>query len=135
VLAYLTDRAATHAWLIPSEPALAGRHLFGPLALWLPSFVHVFAFSLFTAAVLPPQRRLADAACVVWAAVNLLFEIGQHPRLQPLLSELPWAPLARYFRQGVFDPGDIAAALLGALAAALVLRRVPGTREEAHFGR
>jgi Zn-dependent protease len=39
-------------------------------------------------------------------------------------------PLARYFTQGTFDRVDIAAALLGALAAGLVLRRLQ--RDLAH---
>jgi hypothetical protein len=130
VLAYLTDRSATHATLIPSVPALAGTQLFGVLAQWLPSFVHPFAFGLLTAAALPAALRPRLLGCFAWFVVNLAFEIGQHRRISgPIADALqnvlgPGSlsrALARYFIRGTFDVFDIAAAAAGALAAAGVL--------------
>lgn len=97
VVVYLTDRA-------PHHPAL----LFGAAGQWLPSFIHVFAFSLFTAAASARRDAPNYGACVGWWAVNVAFECGQHPSLH-------WV-------RGTFDPADIAAATLGAISAALVLR-------------
>jgi len=130
VLVYLADREPSHAALIPSVQVLAASHLFGTLGQWLPSFVHPFAFSLLAAAALPPRMARRYGACAAWCAVNVLFEIGQHPQVSaPLAHALqrwfgttwPTRALANYFLRGTFDVGDILAAMLGALAAAGVL--------------
>jgi hypothetical protein len=135
VFVYVADRGATQAWRLPRFGALTGLHAFGALGQWLPSFVHPLAFSLFTAAALPPSSVPRYGVCAAWAAMNVAFEIGQHAwvsaRLAAALEGVPLArPLARYFTQGTFDRVDIAAALLGALAAGLVLRRLQ--RDLAH---
>ena len=130
LLVYLADREPSRAALIPTVALLTGSNVFGLLGGWLPSFVHTFAFSLFTAAALPERAAPRYGACVAWFAVNLAFEIGQHLQvsvrlakaLQGGLGALPFSrSLANYFLHGTFDPGDIAAALLGALAAGCVL--------------
>ena len=131
VIVYLTDRDTSNSALIPSVAWLAGYNLFGVLAGWLPSFVHTFAFSLFTVAVLPQRSVPRYGACFVWFAVNMAFEIGQHPQVSVRLAEalqgglgvLPFSgSFANYFLHGTFDPGDIVAALLGAVTAGVVLR-------------
>ena len=81
LLVYLMDRDASKAALIPSVAWLAGSNVFGALGGWLPSFAHTFAFSLFTAAVLPECGVPRYGACVAWFAVNVAFELGQHPQL------------------------------------------------------
>jgi hypothetical protein len=138
---YLTDRVGSHALLVPAIGALAGSNLFGALGQWLPSFVHPFSFSLFTAAALAPRSVPRYGACVAWGAVNVAFEVGQHPLvsaslaevLQGPLGEIPLAqPLARYFIYGTFDFGDIAAALLGAFVAGAVLHLVHRDQEHNH---
>lgn len=133
VLVYLADRIASHAALIPSIAMLGGRHLFGTLGQWLPSFVHPLAFSLFTAAVLKPGVAAACGACTFWALVDVAFEVAQHPALTASWTAAlhggvgEWV-IARstfnYFLQGTFDPYDICAAMLGALAAGALLRSV-----------
>lgn len=141
VLVYLTDRSAASATMIPSVEALAGGHVFGAVGQWLPSFVHPFAFSLLTAAALAAQCTWRYGACMAWCVVNLAFEVGQHPRVSAPLGH--WLqrscgptsltrPLAGYFLRGTFDRGDIAAAVLGALAAAAVLWFVRLRREITH---
>ena len=141
LLVYLMDRDASKAAFIPSVAWLAGSNVFGALGGWLPSFAHTFAFSLFTAAVLPERGVPRYGACIAWFAVNVAFEVGQHPVVSVRLAELLQGglgglpltrSLANYFVYGMFDPGDIVAALLGALAAAAVLRLVHRGRRENH---
>lgn len=141
LLVYLMDRDASKAAFIPSVAWLAGSNVFGALGGWLPSFVHTFAFSLFTAAVLSQRSVPRYGACVAWFAVNVAFEVGQHPEVSARLAEVLQGslggvpltrPLANYFAHGTFDPGDIVAALLGALAAAAVLGLMHRGRKENH---
>lgn len=132
VLVYLADRDASRALLIPAIAALAGHPMYGVWGQWLPSFVHPFAFSLFTAAALPERSTPSYGACVVWCAINLAFEIGQHPAFKAGLVDAlqgdvgrfwPTRAVANYLLRGTFDAGDIVAALCGALTAAAVLHR------------
>lgn len=129
-LVYLTDRDGVHAVLIPAIPALAGSHLFGAVGLWLPSLVHSFAFSLFTAVTLPMRSAWRYGACAAWFVIDAAFELGQHPAISRELGDAieyglgPTAlsrTLAHYFVGGSFDAADIAAAGCGALMAAAVL--------------
>ena len=131
LLVYLGDRGAASAALLPTGWALGGGPGFGALGMWLPSFVHPFAFSLFTAALLPLRAVPAYGVCAAWCAVNLVFEIGQHPGVSGLLAQAVQetfgsgpvgTALARYFVRGTIDWGDIAAAVLGSLFAASLLR-------------
>jgi len=140
-LVYLTDRSASRAVLIPAFGAFAGINVFGAIGQWLPSFVHPLAFALFTAAALPQRSSPAYGACVAWCAVNIAFEVGQHPHLNAHLPEairgvFGQTPLTRfvanYFLRGTFDVGDIVAAILGALAAAVVLRLMHCSLETSH---
>ena len=141
LLVYAADRPAGHALLIPAFPAFMGGRLFGTLGQWLPSFVHPFAFSLFTAAALPSRATPRYAACVAWCAVNVAFEVGQHRQISAHLATVvhdffgqssPARALANYFVRGTFDIGDIVAAVLGALAAAAVLRLAQSIMEKSH---
>ncbi len=141
LLVYLTGRNASRSMLIPAIGALGGTHVFGVIGQWLPSFVHPFAFSLFTAAALPTAARYRYLACVVWFGVNAAFELGQHPRfsgplaraLQDSFGSNPFTQaLARYFVRGTFDVGDLLAVALGALAAAWVLHQVQTRQEDSH---
>ena len=131
VLIYLSDRDAARVLLMPTLPTWTGGPRFGVLGLWLPSFLHTFAFSLFTVALLPRHTRWRVGACLAWGGVNVLFEIGQHPQLSGPLAQLLQsglgegrvsAALAGYFLRGTFDLGDIAAAVLGAVAAMALMR-------------
>lgn len=141
LLVYLTDRGGAHASLMPAIPAAGEHHLFGVLGQWLPSFVHTFAFGLFTAAMVPAVSALRVGACAAWCAVNVVFELGQHPQIsRPLASALRAALgpgpvtrlLAHYFQRGTFDVGDIVATILGALAATAVLFLVRAIEEKHH---
>jgi hypothetical protein len=104
------------------------RVVFGVLANNLPSFVHVFAFSLMTAGLLPTRRKGDLLICLLWFLIDTAIEIGQG--LKPVCLAIlpdwldvltpPMANLQEYFRYGTFDIRDIIAGLLGALAAFVV---------------
>jgi len=141
LIVYLTDRNAAHAALIPTVAWLSGSNLFGALGQWLPAAIHPFAFSLFTAAALPSCSASRYGACAAWCAVNIAFELGQHPLVSGYLigalqasgdQSVPGRMLAKYFLHGTFDGADMIAAVLGALAAAAVVRGVQQGQEKNH---
>jgi hypothetical protein len=43
----------------------------------LPTFIHVFAFSLLTAGLMANSQKGYAAACLFWFGINVLFEFGQ----------------------------------------------------------
>ena len=135
VLVYLTDRDPSRAALIPAVTALSQSHLFGAVGLWLPSFVHPFAFSLLTAGLQRPGGPPAYGACAMWWSINVGFELAQSPLLSTTLASglrrSMWPAwlvddLSNYAAHGTFDVADLIAATAGALAAAMVLRSTHG---------
>ena len=92
-----------------------------------PSFVHVLGFSLISAGILGPSspRRLV-AVVVFWIGVNIVFELLQGlslPARTSLFAALPWQmpALERFIQGGIFDLGDLLAAVAGGLTAGLTL--------------
>ena len=84
----------------------------------LPSFVHVFAFSLLTWLAL--DRQYPYWSTGFWAGVNLLFEFGQ-------AMPHKWAAsfphiLKIYFMNGTFSIADITAIFLAAAIALKIMR-------------
>jgi hypothetical protein len=141
LLVYMADRNAAHAVLLPRVAALGTGPVFGVIGAWLPSFVHPFAFSLFTAALLPSRSAWRYGACAAWCGVNVAFELGQHPvfkapladALQDAFGQTPLTrALASYFLRGTFDTGDLVAAGLGAVAAAGLLYLLQCSPEDDH---
>jgi hypothetical protein len=141
LVVYLTDRGASRAPLVLAITAFSGGSVFGVWGQWLPSCVHAFCFSLFSAAVMAPRSAPRYGACIAWGSINVAFELGQHPllsaalagALQALPEPLPLVPaIVRYFVRGTFDWGDIAACLVGALLAAAVLRLRQHDWERSH---
>lgn len=119
------------AWVLPaalnSSTAAPWLERLGGSA---PTFAHTAALSLITTGVLGGGRRVAWQACGAWTAINVLLEIGQHPYVRMhLVGWLPgWMERAwllehtrGYFINGSFDPIDIGAALLGGMAALLIV--------------
>jgi hypothetical protein len=130
LVVYATDRAATGSAPFPAIAIAGGLVVFGLLGQWLPSFVHPFAFSLFTAAARSPAAAPAYGACAAWWAVDVAFEVGQHPHISTALAKslqhvlgptVPVRWLSNYFVRGTFDTGDLVAATAGALAAAGII--------------
>jgi hypothetical protein len=135
VLVYVLDRPAGTASLLPSVwHAGSGVSWFGPAGAWLPSLVHAFAFSVLTALALPWRQRNMAAACLGWAGIDTLAEIGQHAAVSPAVTAALMnasaltgghavaEPVARYFANGSFDVADVAAGLAGCLLAYAALR-------------
>lgn len=131
VLIYVTARPAGSVYLLPSSVTmLARRSLFGTADAFLPSFLHVLAFTLLTVAILRPRSRGGIAAVAgAWCATNVLFEIGQHTLIARLIAaSLPaWfghvallENVGPYFLRGTFDYADIAAAVAGGSVAYLI---------------
>jgi hypothetical protein len=133
LLIYLTDRPADSAYFLRGDFAavrISGIS-FGSLGQWLPAFLHVYAFILFTVVLAGLRGRQVMAACVAWFTIDALFECGQHPAIAPVLaSSVPeWfqrVPVlentASYFARGVFDPTDILFIALGAVSAYATIR-------------
>ena len=128
VLVYVLDRPAESVYLLPAGWSLAkgGESWFGGLGGQLPEFVHVYAFGLLTAAALATSRRLALLCCAAWWLVDSLFEVGQHAAISPAIAAalpawLEGIPFVEntgpYFIHGTFDPLDLAAIAIGAVAA------------------
>jgi hypothetical protein len=84
----------------------------------LPSFVHVFAFSLLLASVLPKGRYVLQV-CLFWLGLNVFFECLQYPEI--VATEHFPIILKRYVA-GTFDYLDIVASAVGAWAAYGVIR-------------
>jgi hypothetical protein len=113
VAVYALDRPPGSVNFLPRAMVRDGG-LFGPLAGALPTFLHTLAFASMTAAFLTPTRRALLTACAVWAAIDLAFEVSQHPA---------FAEATGFGMYGSFDPYDLLAAPLGAAAAYILVKR------------
>jgi hypothetical protein len=103
--------------------------LFGAISGQFPAFIHVFAFTLLTTGLLGCRSRGAFLVCMFWLAINGLFEVGQIVENTPMANDsgafnAVFGPgvLGDFFRFGTFDPLDLLAMALGAVAAFVVCR-------------
>lgn len=130
VLVYVVDRPASQVYLLPSALSFTSTPgiFVGAIDASLPSFLHVYAFSLLTAAVTTTRAPATIAGA--WCATELLFELGQHPAIAPAIaaampawfSAIPLLEnIGPYFVRGTFDPADISATIAGALIAYLTI--------------
>ncbi|MGB3428508.1 MAG: hypothetical protein WBA53_10085 [Burkholderiaceae bacterium] len=140
-LVYMTDRAPGSAALLPWAGVHSTAPLLGSVGGWLPSFTHVFAFALLTAATARPSIAPPYWACMLWWAIDVAFEVAQSPAWkEPVIdSARRWlgdgwltSLVTRYVERGTFDPGDLVAVTAGSLAAAAMLVRFwcPGDRHD-----
>ncbi len=127
-LIYVLWRRPDSAALLPPalQLDLAGKP---PLIGQLPALLHAYAFTLLTVAALGMNRRRAAMAAGAWAALGCLFETGQLPVVAQWVSRAlagieGGGPFSAYFTRGTFDPLDICATALGALAAYLTVVRL-----------
>ena len=138
-LVYMTDRAPGSAALLPWAGIHSTAPILGSVGGWLPSFTHVFAFALLTAATARPSIAPPYWACMLWWAIDVAFEVAQSPAWkEPVIdSARRWlgdgwltSLFTRYVERGTFDPGDLVAVTAGSLAAAAMLARFwcPGDR-------
>jgi hypothetical protein len=128
VLVYLIARPRTISAFFPEAIRIAApmphglRSLLGPV----PTFVHVLAFSVMSAAFVGRTYTRQLLLCVGWAAIEVVFELAQYPLVRDrllrvsLLSSMPF--IRSYLAGGTFDCADILAAIFGASLAGLFLR-------------
>jgi hypothetical protein len=107
-----------------TSQAIETSPLLQKLGYSLPTFIHVFAFSLLTAGLIAESKRGYAAACFFWFAVNVLFEFGQRfdnyvvQVIPGWFAEIPFLQnTSGYFLKGRFDYLDLFSITLGALTA------------------
>jgi hypothetical protein len=128
VLVYLLDRPAGSVYFLP-EWLVSGNTthaVFKVIGNYLPTFVHVYAFILFTVAVMAPTTRMLLIICSAWFAIDSLFELAQIDSIADYLSGvmpgwfngIPFLEnTTNYFVYGTFDSLDILSIALGTVAA------------------
>ena len=97
----------------------------------LPSFLHVFGFSVLCVGIIATNKKDYITICSLWAFLNILFEIFQSDLFLSLnelrfistkLSDSVLLWLQNYSLNTVFDYYDILAISLGAISAYWVLK-------------
>lgn len=129
LLVYLVDRRPEQIYFlyrIGVTHALAetGSSVFGVFGQNLPAFLHVFAFSLMTGGILACGIKGSLVVAGGWLLTDAAFELGQKfpawadAIIPHWFDTFPVLESARiYFLAGTFDPLDLIAMALGALAA------------------
>lgn len=139
IMVYVFARPAGSAAFLPRALQLnlapPGLHF---LTGRLPTFAHVIALSLISVWALNPLKKGAAAICAGWMLIETGFEAGQQaqvsawlvPRFPDFFSHV-WLldKLAGYLTRGTFDPGDVAAAALGAATAFLITVKSTSLKE------
>lgn len=131
VFVYLLDRRPENVYFIPLwlANAVKGDPFLGVLGNYLPTFVHVYAFTLLTMAIVfPPEqyRRYLLPVCMFWFTADSLFEIAQLDAIGRFIAThtpawfdgIPFLEnTANYFLASTFDVVDLISIGIGALAA------------------
>lgn len=101
----------------------------------LPSFLHVFSFSLLVGGLLACGNRGYLVICSAWVFTNALFELGQRHAYSAAGLVPEWFEgvfilenMRPYFLNGTFDFFDLAAGCAGAVAAYCVLTKTKQER-------
>lgn len=105
----------------------------------LPTFMHVFAFTLMTAGIIARQKRGYVVVCLFWFAIDVLFETAQFfgnivsQIIPDWFSEFLFLENTRnYFLCGHFDWLDLLSITLGSLLAYILLMKTKETRGQDH---
>lgn len=141
ILVYVLDRNPQSTYFLPEALSLAKGEgfVFGPLGNQLPDFLHLYAFILLSCALLQPRRAAILGITLVWLLIEVGFELGQHPAAAVYIASVipAWfshIPVlentAAYFAHGHFDPLDLIAMLLAAIAGYLTVRLMPAYANE-----
>ncbi len=135
-LVYLVDRPSEQGFLFNLSLSQFTPTLFGVLGDSLPTFAHVFAFSLLTVALLRPSIKVGTVVCLGWFFLDAAFEVSQHPSVAQWVTTLipSWfehIPILEqtegYFVYGTFDPADMLSIAVGAMVAYLVIQKTQYT--------
>ena len=125
LVSFIKGAENSHYWALPFPTGIGGA---------LPSFLHVFAFSLLLGGLLACRKRGYLIICCAWLFTNLLFELGQRYPISASQVIPKWFDgmfilqnMRDYFLNGTFDFFDLLASSVGAVAAYWVLVR---TKEE-----
>ena len=125
---FIKAHDASSYGISPSFNAIAGA---------LPSFLHVFAFSLILGGILSCRKRGYPIICCTWFFINVLFELGQRHAIAASQMVPTWfgqvfilENMQNYFLKGTFDFYDLLASFVGAAAAYCVLLLTIQNRRE-----
>lgn len=133
-LIYLSDRPPEATYFVNRYFSLLSIHdrfpdLFGRADRSLASFLHILSFILITGGIATASKQGHILVTFTWLSVEALFEIGQYFDAVAVKLVPGWFDrypvlnaVESYFRQGCFDPLDLAALFAGALAGYGVLR-------------
>ena len=135
IAVYLIERprdAVAFMRFIPFDLGVLQRSggFLGPLAGFLPDLAHIFGFILLTGALTPQTRTWDLIICMGWLGVEIAFEAAQGFGAE-IISKLPWNfedhpllhQITAYLAHGTYDPMDLAAFIVGMMAAYWVLCR------------
>ncbi|MCG6935768.1 MAG: hypothetical protein ACK2U1_02955 [Anaerolineales bacterium] len=137
---YLFDRQPETVYLISNWFVfkVESGPIFGAMGQYLPTFLHVYAFTLLTVVVFSQSRQQIQIICIGWLTIDSLFEIAQIDFIAHSISNhLPgWfvgVPFlentADYFLLGTFDVFDLLSIAAGSLAAYLTIILSKGAPE------
>ena len=117
------------SWFV-SEQEIVGIYNIQHFGYSFPTFVHVFGFSLISAAFI--DRRLSYIIICVstWFIINVLFEIFSLIPITTMESIIPTS-VAQVITEGTFDYYDIVAAFWGAIFAIYVIYAYPRVKTKA----
>lgn len=134
ILIYATTRSSQQVFFLQYLPELDLNIPFqmSSIIYSLPSFLHIYAFILLTAAVAQKQIHHVRYICLFWLVVEVLFEFGQQHdiaiafsnHISGWFSHYVWLEtIPNYFLHGTFDPLDIMCLVLGMFAAFATLMK------------
>ena len=97
-----------------------------------PSFFYTLALGMLIG-VCASNRSTAILHCLLWIGLSLCMELTQHTIFSEslltwfpsVLTESTWRFIGSYWAQGIFDPIDLVATLIGGLIALLLIIYLP----------
>lgn len=137
-LVYFIGRPGTLIYAIPAplEPWVNLIPMVVEFSGSLPGFFHTYAFILLTFVVLGIYSRAnLYVSIAVWMCLEAMFEFAQHPIVNNVIASfipvwfenIPLLELTEsYFLLGTFDPMDLVAIFLAAIAVLLTVRVISG---------
>ena len=127
-VSFIKGADSSQYWALPFPTGIGGA---------LPSFLHVFAFSLLLGGLMACRKRGYLIICCAWLFTNVLFELGQRYPISASEVIPKWfdamfilQSARNYFLNGTFDFLDLLASSVGAVAAYWVLVKTRGERRE-----